>query len=98
MIGLLWGYLKLIFDFLQKIHITEGEFLKTADSLDLVFFKGKSVSSSVARTLCGSDYEHVALVLRGSDDRIFFFEAGSKHGVTLYSWEKFREHNWKDYF
>lgn len=29
--------------FIKKIHIKEEEFLRDADSLDLVFFKGKSL-------------------------------------------------------
>ena len=74
------------------------EFLRNADNLDIVFFKGKSFGSCMTRMLCNSDYDHIALVLRGQDDKIFFFEAGYNYGVNMFSWERFKEYNWRDYY
>ena len=52
------------------------EFEEEADTLDLFFFIGSTISASLTRVFCRSDYDHVALVLRSRDGKIYLFEAG----------------------
>lgn len=83
-------------NFYTKPHITREEFEVQADTFDLIFFVGSSVSAAMTRVFCRSEYDHIALVLRSKNSKIFLLEAGYTHGVALYTWEKFLSHPWKE--
>jgi hypothetical protein len=51
------------------------DFLKIADTGDLLLFRGKSIITKIQRTLTMSDYDHVALLLRYSTGRLVILEA-----------------------
>ena len=51
------------------------DFLKIADTGDLLLFRGKSIITKIQRTLTMSEYDHVALLLRYSSGRLVILEA-----------------------
>jgi hypothetical protein len=48
--------------------------------------------------MTGSDYDHVAMILRTCDDEVYLFEANSDDGVGLWSWKNFLALDWRKAF
>ena len=46
-----------------------------ADTGDLILFKGKAFDDKLQRALTGSEFDHVAIVLKYSTSDIFIMEA-----------------------
>ena len=69
---------------------TEEDFLKEADTGDLLFFK--SVSSPCSSS--NGKYSHIALVVKAFDD-IFIYDTVNNKDVRLNSWKDFK--NLKEY-
>lgn len=59
----------------QDDRISEKEFVRMADTGDLILFRGKAFESRLQRVVTGSEYDHVAIVLKYSTSDIFLIEA-----------------------
>ena len=72
--------LKAQFKFWKNPHITEEEFLKKADTGDILLFRSVSnrlFGQWVIRGVSGSDFDHVGMIMRFGDSLsdMFVFEA-----------------------
>jgi len=54
--------------------ISEENFRKKVDTLDILLFRGLQNMQKVQRFLTGSNYDHVAIFLRSGKD-LYFLEA-----------------------
>ena len=58
-------------------NVSEKQFIEKADTGDFLLFKANNGSAGVVRTFTGSNFDHVAMVLRfeTDTDEIYFVEA-----------------------
>ena len=89
-------------DFFQFDTISEEDFLKNADTGDILLFRGKNFGSKVTRTFTSSHFgnfkvhfmqlDHVGMILKFDVDKseIFFLESTSDRGVTITRWSTIR--------
>ena len=58
-------------------NVSEKQFIEKADTGDFLLFKANTGSAGVVRTFTGSNFDHVAMVLRfeTDTDEIYFVEA-----------------------
>lgn len=78
----------------QDIRISEARFKSKADTLDVLLFRGKNIASKFQRSFTGSEYDHVALLLRYGNNELVLLEATGKEGVGLCSWTCFMRNRW----
>lgn len=45
-------------------HISDSQFLSTADTGDILLFRGTQAGSKITRTVTGGYFDHVAMVLK----------------------------------
>lgn len=59
-----------------------------------MLFRGSHIGSLITRTLTGSQFDHVAMVLKFDNEQneVFLLEASENHGVALNKWNYVREH------
>lgn len=57
-------------------------------------FRGKNIASKFQRSFTGSEYDHVALLLRYGNNELVLLEATGKEGVGLCSWTCFMRNRW----
>ena len=69
--------------------ISKIEVSLTADSGDLLLFQARGWFTGLQRTVTGSQFDHVAIILRYADSRVVYFESTATTGVALYSWDAF---------
>jgi len=62
--------------------------------LDILLFRGKNLASKVQRSFTGSQYDHVALILRYGNNELVLLEATGKEGVGLCTWGCFMRNKW----
>ena len=69
--------------------------MKTADTGDFLLFRATHTGGFITRTLTGSRFDHVAMILKfqdGSDgEDLHLFEATANLGVALNKWSKIRD-------
>ncbi|CAI2381616.1 unnamed protein product [Moneuplotes crassus] len=75
-------------------RLENSEFIKMADTGDILLFRGFSKASKFQRMMTCSKYDHVAMVLKGSDDKVLLFESTSTLGVTFIDWQAFHQIGW----
>lgn len=73
----------------------EEQFLKKADTGDILLFRSRSnriLGQWIVRGLSGSEFDHVGLVMRFGDrlKDMFIFEAVGQKGVRLINWQNVR--------
>lgn len=61
--------------FWRNERISMRSFEDSADTGDLLLFRGKTLSCSLQRSVTRSEYDHVALILRYSSGDLYLFEA-----------------------
>jgi len=61
--------------FWKESKISEQYFLDNADTGDILLFRSRNFASKLQRMVTSSNYDHVALVLRYSNNNIAFIEA-----------------------
>jgi len=61
--------------------------LSYGSHLDIVFFKSKDVVTNMQRVLMGSDFDHVAILLRDSKNELLVLEAIESRGVWVNEWK-----------
>ena len=79
--------------FWKFFYISEIEFHKTAETGDIVMFKGKSTLSAALRGLLNCEFDHIAVVYM-LNGYIYLFESTRTTGVVLTSWEEFLQRKW----
>ncbi|KAL4500404.1 hypothetical protein ABPG72_003355 [Tetrahymena utriculariae] len=86
--------------FWRDDRISQKEFIEQADTGDLILFRGKSIEARLQRAFTGSDFDHVALVLKYSTSDLFVMEAlGGKIGkVILFRWNLFQKNRWYEFY
>jgi len=72
--------------------MTELQFIRMADTFDILLFKCNTTGGKIIRTYTGSDFDHAAMVLKfeSQPDELFFLEATSNNGVSLKRWSSIR--------
>ena len=72
--------------------IAEDNFIKNADTGDILLFKGNSVNSGLIRTFTKSKFDHVAMILKFDMDQgeVYMVESTGNRGVALNKWEYLR--------
>lgn len=55
------------------------------DTFDIILFKNRTMMSKVQRILTNSDYDHVAMLLKTSNNDLFILESSSNAGVSVYT-------------
>jgi len=68
--------------------------LETADTGDILLFRGSHFGSLLTRTFTWSKYDHIALILKFESDpgEIYLVEATGGMGVALNKWSSLRKH------
>ena len=74
--------------------LSENQFLESADTGDILLFKGSKAVQKTIRTLTNSRFDHVAMILKfdGEPNEVYFVEATGNMGVALNKWEYLRDH------
>ena len=80
--------------------MSESQFLKQADTGDILLFRGSQAGGLLTRTFTASDWDHVAMVLKFPEDQneIYLVEAVGELGVRLNKWDNLRDHVGEDKF
>lgn len=76
-------------------YVSETEFIRQANTGDILLFRGCNSLAKVQRAFTRSKYDHVALVMRYSTGQLAFFEAIQGEGVTIVRWDEFKQNNWQ---
>jgi hypothetical protein len=76
-------------------NISEEQFLKSADTGDILLFRATHAGGFITRTLTGSRFDHVAMILKfadddGQDKDLYLLEATGNLGVCLNKWSAIR--------
>eukprot|EP01016_Furgasonia_blochmanni_P036017 TRINITY_DN4054_c0_g2_i16.p1 TRINITY_DN4054_c0_g2~~TRINITY_DN4054_c0_g2_i16.p1 ORF type:complete len:261 (+),score=4.39 TRINITY_DN4054_c0_g2_i16:142-924(+) len=80
--------------FWRMDRISEEDFREKVMTGDLLLFRSKNFTSKIQRSFCGSDYDHVGILLRFADDQIVVLESTAGDGVDICLWEMFTEKKW----
>lgn len=78
-------------------RISEENFLKEADSGDILLFTGKTVMSGITRKITNSNYDHVAMILTFVDDPEIYFLESTSSGVHITTWNQLKTYKDKLY-
>jgi len=72
--------------------VYEDEFLRQADTGDLLLYKSSGFNQKVLRTVTNGSYDHVAIILKFEADpnELYIIEATSTDGVVLRKWSEMR--------
>ena len=62
------------------------QFLNEADSGDILLFKGKKISAKLTQGVTGSQFDHVAMILKFEDDDEVYLIDATLNGVDITSW------------
>lgn len=85
-------------EFWRTEQITEDQFIKMADTFDVLLFKCNSTGGKITRFYTGSEFDHAAMVLRfdsgdskkKGQQEVFFIEATANLGVKIKKWSNLR--------
>lgn len=75
-------------------HMSSSQFCATADTGDILLFRGTQTGSKITRTFTGGYFDHVAMVLKFESDpnEVYYLEATGNMGVSLNRWGLLKEH------
>ena len=79
-------------------RISEYYFQTNACTGDILLFRSKDVSSKIQRSLTGSKFDHIALILCYASGKIVLLESTQSMGVSLTDWEEFLMNKWQDLY
>jgi hypothetical protein len=78
---------------------SEKQFKECCQTGDLLLFQGSMSGPMLIRTVTGSQFDHVALLLKFDHiDDVYLVEAVGNRGVSYNKWEYLREHIGKGKF
>jgi hypothetical protein len=68
--------------------------LKNANTGDLLLFRANNIGASIVRFITRSYFDHVAVLLKYSDDpeELYFIDSTSSNGVGIYKWSDVKSH------
>lgn len=75
-------------------RISEMQFLKSADTGDILLFRSQDTGAKIQRALTMSKYDHVAMIIRYATGELALLESTSLDGVSIVRWEDFIEYRW----
>ena len=72
-------------EFWKVPQISERQFIDKADTFDILLFTCNNPVAGVIRSYSKSEYDHLAMVIRYSDepDEVYFIEAVGVHGIMI---------------
>lgn len=79
-------------------RVSEYYFQTNACTGDILLFRSKDISSKIQRSITGSKYDHIALILCYASGKIVLLEATQSMGVCLTDWDEFLQNNWQDLY
>ena len=83
-------------DFWRFDHIQEEEFMKQAQSGDILLFRNNQKGGMLSKKSTNANSDHAAIVVKVEQAKgtmLFMLEAVPKRGVCLTSWDNFRNLN-----
>ena len=80
--------------------MSEKQFLKNADTGDILLFRCNAAAAKITRGFTASHFDHVAMCLKfeSAADEVFLVEATGNMGVSLNRWEYLKPHIGHDKF
>ena len=85
----------------QKDYESESQFRKSAETGDVLLFRGTKGSSMMQRAITRDQFgtkiaytDHVAVVLMNSKGEVLLFEANGGFGVGVCPWNRFIQKKW----
>lgn len=84
-------------NFLYEYFITVEDFLKETHTCDLLLFKSYSKSGGCQRCITGSDYDHVALIIK-NDGGVFIMDSTNEIGVHKRLFNNFVKSHFELYY
>jgi hypothetical protein len=72
----------------------EEDFVRQADTGDLLLFRSKQFGGKVTRTITKSDFDHVGMILKFEDleNEIFMLDATYGNGVAIQRWSSLKRY------
>ncbi|OMJ80167.1 hypothetical protein SteCoe_19663 [Stentor coeruleus] len=74
-------------------NISNYEFMHSAQTGDIILFKGRSKICLALRGIMNSEFDHIGVIYI-LNNLIYIFESTRSTGVILTSWTEFMEHSW----
>ena len=73
-------------------NISEKQFMEKADTGDILLYKTNNNPGFLTRTLTGSQFDHIAMLLKFESDEneVYLLEATGNRGVSLQKWSIIR--------
>lgn len=84
--------------FWKKSYITREQFYNTSENGDLVLFKSSSFGSFALRVASNSEFDHVALIVRGKKGEVFIYECVGSGGVQINNVDFFLDNDWDKFY
>ena len=73
--------------------MSEDEFKRTANSGDILLFRGTRMATAITRGITASEFDHVAVVIRlNNNEDVHFLEATGGPGVSINSWSNLKQY------
>ena len=80
-------------NFEKNYYIAQKQFFMNAKTGDILIFRGFECPARMQRFYTGSEYDHVALLVR-KDGTLFVYEATSREGCKERQWREFIIYMW----
>ena len=74
--------------------MSEKQFIKTAETGDILLFRGTHTGGTITRALTGGHFDHVGMVLKfNSEDgeELYLLDATADDGVAMNGWDTIRQ-------
>jgi hypothetical protein len=80
--------------------MSEQQFKQSAETGDLLLFRGNRMATGITRALTFSEFDHVGIIIRadGIPDDVHIIEATGGPGVCYNRWNNLRKHVGKEKF
>lgn len=77
------------FTYIHQDILPERDFVRTVETGDILLFYTNHFGAKVQRMLTNSDFDHVAMIIRGKNGDPMVFESNQMHGVAIYNWNQY---------
>ena len=78
-------------NFWKVCQISSSELLYSAKTGDILLFTGNSMQDRIIRTVTGSNYDHVGMLIKyQKTGEVFVFESLTGVGVQRWSWQHYQ--------
>ena len=82
-------------NFWKVCRISSSELLTSAMTGDILLFTGKQMQDRIIRTMTGSRYDHVGMLIKyQKSGEVFLFESLTGVGVQRWSWQHYQQQNY----